>query len=228
MMKLFIAAAALAVSFTTALNTRLAAEPSSSDLYAKRYENNKNYCGEVETIPRESFIVFQNRNGADKRVGWCIAVTSSSKNDVSWYAQLNADDSLKPSPVNLTANVALKYNTIVLYVVTSIKTMMKYEYIAGPGVIANVAYNLEMNTEFQTNTGVQYFIRVWINALGGNIPYGDTVPGKGLIVSNVAYDLYIGNHNGIRYITYVATQPVTHFDDDLLVFINELKIQQIY
>ncbi|CAH0517096.1 unnamed protein product [Peronospora belbahrii] len=101
--------------------------------------------------------------------------------------------------------------------------MMKYEYIAGPGVIANVAYNLEMNTEFQTNTGVQYFIRVWINALGGNIPYGDTVPGKGLIVSNVAYDLYIGNHNGIRYITYVATQPVTHFDDDLLVFINELK-----
>ncbi|GMF23112.1 unnamed protein product [Phytophthora fragariaefolia] len=203
-MKLFIAIAAAAAA--------IAASPAASE---------KEFCGLWNSTQTDDYNLYNNLWGAydDPKGGQCTGLDSVDGSTISWHTRFNWTGS--SWQVKSFANAALKLDPVQLTKVSSIPSVIEYDYKYDGNIIANVAYDLF--TSATSNGTVEYELMVWLAALGGAWPLTSSgKPIKEVNVGNTDFNLYQGKNGNTTVFSYVAVNTTTKFSADFKQFFDEL------
>jgi xyloglucan-specific endo-beta-1,4-glucanase len=181
----------------------------------------KEFCGLWNSTETNDYTIYNNLWGAhdDPAGGQCTGLDSVDGSTVAWHTSFNWNGT--SWQVKSFANAALKFEPVQLANITSIPSMMEYDYKYDGKIITNVAYDLF--TSASAGGQVEYELMVWLAALGGAWPLTTTgKPIKAVKVGNVDFNLYQGRNGNTTVFSYVAVNTTTSFSADFKDFFDEL------
>ncbi|EEY65340.1 cell 12A endoglucanase, putative [Phytophthora infestans T30-4] len=178
-------------------------------------------CGEQNKTETDNYILYNNLWGAfdDPRGHQCRGLDSVNDSTIAWHTSFTWNGTAWQ--VKSFANAALKFDHVPIANVTSIPSVIEFNFDYEGKLVANVAF--DMFTASTLGGTAEYEVMVWLQAIGGAGPLSNTEkPIKEVSIGGVNFSLIHGMNGNMTVFSYVAANTINSFSTDFKQFFNEL------
>nr|AGC24033.1 xyloglucanase B [Rhizomucor miehei] len=174
-------------------------------------------CGQWDTTSAGPYTVYNNLwgEGSATSGSQCTSVNSIDGNVLSWSTSWSWAGG--QYNVKSYANAELKFDAVKLSSVSSIPFQWSWSY-SGSNIVADVAFDLWTSTANTSDFEIE--IMVWLAAIGGAGPIGDSV--GTFSYGGYTWNLHKGNNGSNDVYSFVATEQIKSIKSDLLPFFKHL------